>query len=291
MFKCIPKFDRCRRDSLVLAVVPLLVWIVGCGHAAQQSGRFAPECGYTVSVSKVTVGEGGGDWFSQADYQVSVQRQDPSVLRQVSELEDRMDRLGETSAELSRTMAPLLEKRRLSELEPGPGLTEVERRRLVELERLVVVAEAGAEEYRELQALTEKRERSQLQRGQPLSHGDSAALERMLDSVSALEERISHAGNEHRALLESITGYTATVESDEKTVHFRLTPVLTVYPDDVLRVRVVDVDMFDNDVYGVHRFRVAGEMLRAGALELGPTPDGGVLALELEFRPAHSGAC
>lgn len=273
----------------MLAVIPLLAWIVGCGDAARRSGKFAPECGHAVSVGQVWLGE-GGDWFSQPDYRVEIQRQDSSVLRQISELEDRMDRWWEASVESRSRMAPLLEKRKLSE-ESGPELTEVERRRVVVLERLLEVAEAGAEEYRELQALTEKRKRSKLQPGPPLSHGESVALEALLDSVSALEARISHARNERKILLDSITGYTTTVESDERIVQFGSTPVLTIYPDDVLLVRVVDVDMLVDDVYGLHRLRVAAEMLRAGRFQLGATPDGGILALELNFRPADSRTC
>ena len=157
-----------RRTPLpVLAVVPLFPWIVGWGGAepvpvpgrtpaalqtvsasvvtagsgsslwdARKSGEFAQERGYAVSVGQVTVGAGGGATFSRPDYRVEIQRRDPPVLRKVHELADRMDGWRKESAELRRSMAPLLEKRKLSEVEPGPELSEAERRRLAELEGL-----------------------------------------------------------------------------------------------------------------------------------------------------------
>ncbi len=240
-----------------------------------------------VSVGQVAVGAGGGDTFSRPDYRVEIQRRDPPALRRVHELADRMDAWRKESAELRGSMAPLLEKRRLSEVEPGPELSEAERRRRAELEALRL-AEASAEEVRELRALTEKREKSELRPGPLLTPGEAAALEQLGDSVGALETRISAAEEESETLLEAIVGYTATVNSEEKTVHFGWTPVLTVYPDDVLLIRVVDVDM---SVYGVHQLRVTAEMLRARAFELGPTLDRGIRALELNFRPADPRAC
>ncbi len=227
--------------------------------------------------------------FSRPDYRVEIQRRDPSALRKVHELEDRMDIWRRESAELRGSMAPLLEKRRLSEVEPGPVLSEAERGRLARLEALRLV-DASAEEVRELRALTEKREKSELRPGPPLTPGQAAALEQLRDSVGALRTRISAAEDERETLLDTIVGYTATIDSEEKTVHFGWTPVLTVYPGDVLLIRVVDVDMSEDDVYGVHQLRVTAEMLRADAVELGPTLDRGIRALELRFRPADSGA-
>ncbi len=304
----------------VLAVVPLFAWGIGWGDArtgpvldrtpaagqavsasaratgpgssssvAPDAGEIVQERGYTVSVGRVTVGAGGGDTFSRPDYRVEIQRRAPPVLRRIHQLGDRMDRWREESAGFARSMDPLVEKRRLSEVVPGPELTEAERRRLTELEELTLV-EAGAEEFRELRALAEKRERSELRPGPALTPGESAALEELRDSVATLEARVSAAGGERRSLLDAIVGYTATVDSEEKTVHFGSTPVLTVYPDDVLLIRVVDVDMTEDDVYGVHQLRVTAEMLAAGAFELGPTLDRGIRALELRFRPADPGA-
>ena len=251
----------------------------------------AQERAYVVSVGRVTVGAGGGDAFSRPDYRVEIQRRDPPVVRRIHELADRMDRWREESAELGRGIAPLLEKRRLSEVEPGPKLTDAERRRLAELEELTL-AEAGAEEVRELRALTEKREISELRPGPPLTPIESVVLEELRDGVRALAARISDAGDERETLRGTVVGYTATVDSEGKTVHFGSTPVLTVYADDVLLIRVVDVDLTDDDVYGVHQLRVTAEMLGAGTVELGPTLDRGIRAIELNFRPAdRGGAC
>lgn len=298
----------------VLALVPLFAWTVGCGGAVSGPGRtpaalqavsasvvtagsgsglwsartsreFAQERGYTVSVGRVTVGAGGGDMFSRPDYRVEIQRRDPPVLRRVHELADRMDGWRRESAELRSSMAPLMEKRRLSEVGPGPELSEAERGRLAELEALRL-AEASAEEVRELRGLTEKRERSELRPGPPLTSGEAAELEQLGDQVGALQARVSAAEDERETLVDTVVGYTATVDSEEKTVHFGRAPVLTVYPDDVLLIRVVDVDMTEDDVYGVHQLRVTAEMLEAGAFELGPTLDRGIRALELNFEPA-----
>jgi len=257
-------------------------------RGVRRSGGFAQERGYAVSVGRVTVGAGGGDAFSRPDYRVEIQRRDPPVLRRIHELADRMDGWREESVELGRAMAPLLEKRRRAEVEPGPELTDAERRRLAELEELTL-AEAGAQEVRELRALTEKREKSELRPGPPLTPDELAALEELRDSAAALEARVSAAAAERGSLLDAVVGYTATVDSEEKTVHFGSRPVLTVYPDDILLIRVVDVDISDDDVYGVHQLRVTAEMLGAGAFELGPTLDRGIRALELNFRPADSG--
>ena len=299
----------------LLPVVPLFVWIdAGAGPmldrtpaaptvsasvmAAVSTSTLkgtrklvdrAQERAYAVSVGRVTVGAGGGDAFSRPDYRVEIQRRDPPVVRRIHEFTDRMDRWREESAELRHGIAPLLEKRRLSEVEPGPTLTDAEWRRLAELEELTL-AEAGAEEVRELRALTDKRERSALRPGPPLTPVESAALEELRDGVRALETRISDAGDERETLLGTVVGYTATVDSEEKTVHFGSTPVLTVYPDDLLLIRVVDVDINADDLYGVHQLRVTAEMLEWGTVELGPTLDGGIRALELNFRPADPGA-
>ena len=72
-------------------------------------------------------------------------------------------------------------------------------------------------------------------------------------------------------------------------MHFGSTPVLTICTDDILLIRVVDVDVSEDDVYGVHQLRVTAEMLRMGAVELGPTLDAGIRALELNFKPAGPG--
>ena len=234
-----------------------------------------------VSVGRVTVGPGGGDFFSRPDYRVEIRRMDRAVEQRVSDLSDRIDEWEAESAEVVRRVSPLRQKQRLSEVRPGPPLTAEEEKRLAELSTLEL-ARATFDERLEHETLTEKKKNAELRPGPPLTPADSARMRELDGALNALRDSLSGARDRRGELLDTIVGYTGVVDSDEKTVHFGYRPVLTVYPGDLLLLTVVDVDVTDDDLYGVHAVQVTQEMIAAGSAELGPTA--GIRALELNFR-------
>lgn len=140
------------------------------------------------------------------------------------------------------------------------------------------------EDVRAFRALKEKQEKSRRQPGPPLTGAEAARLQTLQDEVDSLERSIRASKRQRKALLATIVGHTRKVTSNAKTVSFGSKPVLTIYAGDLLQVKVVDKDLFNDDVYGSHVYHVTADALQAGAVELGRTA--GISALRLRFRPA-----
>lgn len=247
----------------------------------------AHEQGYSVSVGLVTLGHGGGDVWSRPDNRVEIRRRDRAVAVQVNALSDKINLMISQETEREELRAPLLEKRRLSEVRPGPKLTELEAARLAELEEKS--PPETYEERRELRELADKRVNSELEPGPPLTPEETAELDRLDSDLEALRARISNERSARAALKATVVGYTQERSTRAKRVHFDWHHVLTVYLDDILLIKVVDVDTNEDDVYGEYAIQVTAETLRSeGNIELGPTIHGGVRELQLRFTaPEH----
>lgn len=202
-------------------------------------------------------------------------------------MDDLSDQISGWKAEI-RKLRPLMsrlgEKRRLSEVKPGPELTPAERQRLGELYR-IPLEDADESDIRAFRALKAKEKRSKRQPGPPLTGAEEAKLKELKEQIET-RNRIRRAADRRRdALLAAILGRTPVVTTDAKTVSFGFRPVLTIYEGDLLQIRVLEKDFLDDDVYGSHVVHVTSDMLDAGSVELGRTA--GISALMLKFRPAE----
>ena len=258
-------------------VMLTLAMLVGATAAVAQKP------GYVVWVDRVTVGGGGGDPLSRADYQVEIRRRDPAAQEKVDDLADQISGWQAASKKLRQILTGLQNKQKLSEVKPGSELTPAERERLAKLAR-TPLGDASSRDVRAFRALKEKEKKGQRQPGPPLTAAEAARLKALQDEANGLEKSIRAAKTQRKALLATIVGHTRKVSSDAKTVSFGSKPVLTIYVGDLLQVKVVDKDLFSDDVYGSHVFHVTENALRAGAVELGRTA--GIRALRLRFRPA-----
>lgn len=189
--------------------------------------------------------------------------------------------MGDTRA-LGRRAAPLEEKERLSERQPGPPLTEQERVRLEELSEPPSSEPLSVNEDRELARLRIKHEASLQVPGPPLTVAEAARLSELRAQLERAQAAISAAGENRDRLLESITGRTSIIDADSNTVVFNQR-VLVVYPGDTLVVLVVDDDELADDVFGVLRLDATAELLEAGEdVVLSDRPH--VESLQLRFR-------
>lgn len=238
--------------------------------------------GYLVWVDRVTVRVKRGDAFSRADVQVEIRRRAPAIQERVDALSDRISAWKAETRKLRPLMSRLQEKRKLSELRPGPELTPAERQRLDRLSR-TPLEDAARTDIRAFRALKAKEKRSRRQPGPPLTVAEAAKLKKLKEQIETNKKSRLAADKQRDALLAMIVGRTPVVTTDAKTVFFGSRPVLTIYEGDLLQVRVLEKDFLDDDVFGSHVVHATSDLLVAGSVDLGRTA--GISALILKFRP------
>ena len=244
---------------------------------------WAQKQGYGVSAGLLTVSSTAGlDALSRPDFQVRIWRKDPDIEAKVGRLDDRITELDNEADRLLERKGPLQRKRQQSEIEPGPPLTAAERERLAELSALPL-AEAQAPQIEELRRLQTKEEASERQPGPALTAAEEAELQSLAARRDGALGELANTRRERSGAYALIYGATRTVSSNSRIVEFGSGPVLTVHEGDVLRITVVDEDMFVDDVLGTHSLIVTSEILERGAVELGRSAS--VRSLNLHFRP------
>ena len=260
------------RRILAMAVAPMLLSTAG----------WAQNQGYDVSVGLLTVTAPARDVFSSTDFQVRIRRQDPAIEARVDALAEQIDRLDDEADRLLRRMGPLQRKEAESRIEPGPPLTAAERELLAELSARPL-AEALDFHVRELRRLRNKDEASRRQPGPMLTAVEQGELQALADRREGVLRELQTTRGERSRTLALIYGRTRTIDSDSRTLDFNSGRILTVYDGDSVRITVVDVDLFEDDVFGSHALRVTSRILEEGSVRLGRA--GSIERLELHFVP------
>ncbi len=275
----------CNKATLLLAVQLLGIFVSDVSGAEIEGAGSTDAQRYHASVGVVKLGSNKSDFWSAPDIRVEIRRHDRVVAERIVDLADKIDGMNSDANKLRDLQNPILEKQRLSELRPGPKLTDEE------AARLAVLAEKTDltyEEGRQLRVLRKKKESSEIIPGPPLSEDEIAELEELDIALSELRAAIAQEQRGLTTLQEKIVGYTNEISTRERHVHFGWRYILTVYEDDVLLVKVVDVDTTEDDVFGEYAIRVSAELLASSAIhELGPTFDRGLRGLQIQFVAAE----
>ena len=273
------------KPATLIAILMLSLSAASTSGSENQVARNTEGQRYHASVGLVTLGSYQGDFWSDPDIRVEIRRHDRAVTEQIVELADKIDRMNSDAKELEDLRAPILEKQRLSELQTGPKLTDDE---TIQLATLAEKSNTTWEEDRDLRVLTEKKEKSEQIPGPPLSDDESAELDRLNSALRELRAAIAQERRSLSALRVKVVGYTKQISTKEKYVHFGWPYILTVYEDDILLVKVVDVDATEDDVFSEYTIRVSAELLASSAIhELGPTFDRGLRGLQIQFVAAE----
>ena len=268
--------------------------------------------GYSLRVGKlVMTTTGPGDWFSAPDMAVRVERQDPAAWEAIHRLDDALKAMNKENRDLMEARRPLLQKKAASEVEPGTPLISVELERLAQLEselvdqcteqRLKKCQSMPCKSYPEIKGCglclkcTERRDlqkrktESEVVPGPPLTVAETRKLENSRKRESELDNEITRARAERSRLFATVSRETESITTRKTTMHFGDEDLITVYPDDVLIISVVESDGGRGGKYELYdRFATAGSrhVLDAGKSELRSRK---VRLLELSFRRLESG--
>ncbi len=235
------------------------------GNPNRLTAQQAPVDGYIVRVGKLVItAKASGDWFSKPDMAVRVERHDQAVWQAVHRLDDRINPLRQEFADLKKQEERLSQKKAASEIEPGTPLTAVESARLAHLD-----LEVGDQcsEFRlqmcpseqctsnadvdlcgpcpkctERQALRKRQAESEVIPGPSLTIEEAQQLQEVMRRVPELGDDIRRAVSERSSILATVIQETHSISTDRTTMHFADEEVITVYPNDVLLIRVVESD-------------------------------------------------
>ena len=244
----------------------------------------AQQSGYQVSVGRLAVNaKSDQDIFSGIDFQVRIRREDPVVQARLDGINAQIGDLDREADSLLRRMNPLQHKESQSEIEPGPPLSDSERK---QQERLFAMpsSKMSLSQKRKLRRLNRKEEMSKVQPGPPLTAEEISELQAIRDRLGTVRYSLRTLRGDRSEAQAMIYGSTGTIETRKTTVYFNSGPILKVYEGDFLQVTAVDDDLFRDDVFGVHRFAVTGQMLRNGGVDLGSVHL--IRSLELNFSPS-----
>ncbi len=234
------------------------------------------------------------DFLSGADVQVRVERQD---LRMEGLVDDLGTGLAEIAARVERLQAELsalVQKDELSK--PKLPLTESERTRMNQLKsetqaysegRLQLSSAEVSLRETELTELEAKDEASKRKPSPPLSDAERARRYEIPIQQSMLNAASGRYRLELACVERLVRGRTPERSRKSGRYNFRRSGTLVkVYEGDTLLISVVDIDVEDDDVFGVYAIEVTGSILDSGTLRL-PRKEK-VNELELFFRPLRA---
>ena len=271
--------------------------------AAQQ----ARPHGYSLQVGKlVMTSSGPGDWFSAPDMAIRVERQDPASWEAIHRLDSETWAMVHESGDLDEALSRLMEKKAASEIEPGSPLTSTELERLAQLESKLAgqCSEQERNKCRSMPCATypeihgcslcsqcaERRDlrkrmtESEIVPGPPLTVTETRRLEDLSRRQEELQNAIGRARSERRRVFATLSRETESITTRQTTMHFGDVDLITVYPDDVLLIRVVESDGGRGgkyELYDSFPTVVPRHVLDAGELQLRSRK---VRLLELKFR-------
>ncbi len=245
---------------------------------------WAQNQGYELGIGRLVVTSTNWDAASTADFQVRVNRRDPAVEKKIAALNKRISKFSDEVDRLEDQLSPFEEKVEQSKIEPGPSLTDSERKTRAVLSEMTSEEMTAALVW-ELMRLNQKDEESRREPGPPLTPEEEAQMQSLKDRLSNVEGDMQEVVRERNFNQTLIYGKTRILDSESRTMDFESQGILTVYTGDVLRITVVDDDFFKDDVIGRHAIQLSEQVLWSGSLDLGQADS--ILALELHFTPAR----
>ena len=280
----------------------LCMLLSGTPHriAAQQTGSH----GYSLQVGKlVMTSSGPGDWFSDPDMAIRVERQDPASWEAIHRLDDEIKAMVRESSELDEAVGALIEKKVASEIEPGSPLTGVELEHLAHLESKLA-GQCGEQDLRKCRSmpcasypeikgcglcsqcaerrdLRQRKTESEVIPGPPLTAAETLYLEDLRKRLEEVEDEAGRARLERGRVFATVSRETKSITTRLTTMHFGDVDLITVYPDDVLVIRVVESDVGNDELYDSLATAVPLQVLEAGEAQLRSRK---VRLLELKFR-------
>ncbi|MDE2976444.1 MAG: hypothetical protein OXU63_02860 [Acidobacteriota bacterium] len=231
------------------------------------------------------------DFLSGADVQVRVERQDLKIEGIVDDIRIGLAEIAARGERLQAELSALVQKDELSK--PKPPLTESERKRMNDLRSEVQAYSEGtlqldsarvSSRETELTELEARDEASKRKPGPPLSDTERARRHEIPVQRSVLSAASGRYRRELACVERLLRGRTPERSRQSGRYNFRRSGTLVkVYEGDTLLVSVVDIDLDDDDLFGVYAIHVTGSILAGGTLRL-PRKDK-VNDLELFFRP------
>lgn len=294
-----------------IGAVCLCVLASGLPHriAAQQ----APSHGYSLQVGKlVMTSSGPGDWFSAPDMAIRVERQDSASWEAIHRFDDEIKAMVKVSGDLDEAVSSLMEKKAASEIEPGSPLTRFELERLAQLESKLVgqcseqerrkCRSMPCETYPEIKGcslcsqcaerrdLRKRKTESEVVPGPALTVAETRQLEDLRKRQKELQDELGRARSERRRVYATVVRETESITTRQTTMHFGDVNLITVYPDDVLVIKVVESDGGKGGTYELYddvATVVPRHVLAAGESQLRSRK---IRLLELKFRRLGRGS-
>ena len=244
---------------MMAVMVPVIV--VACASAAMaQRGATGSREAYRLTLQVLGGMAGCVDRFSAPEYYATAYRRDAGVERQVAAIDRELRELGPRVMQLNARIAPLAQREHRTR-----PLSDEQRRELEELR------ETRLELARERR---EGRRRVSSEEGEALGR----ELARIDGAVQALEERIPLTDEEAlslrdlRSRLAPLDDRTRALNAGRREframVAMRTPGALRVYPNDSLRLRLMETDVLSDDECATWRLTLDREVLEQGGAEL-----------------------
>lgn len=302
------------RVSPKIGAVCLCMLAFGIPH--RNAAQPAPAPGYSLQVGKlVMTSSGPGDWFSDPDMAIRIERQDSAGWEAIHRLDDEIKAMVKETGDLDDALSRLMAKKVASEIEPGSPLTSFELDSLAELESRLA-GQCSEQERRKCQSmpcatypeiqgcslcsqcatlrdLRKRKTESEVVAGPPLTIAETRQIEDLRKRRAELQNEMGRARSERRRVFATLSRETESITTRQTTMHFGDVDLIAVYPDDVLLIKVVESDGGRGGSYELYdslAIVVPRHVLDAGESQLRSRK---VRLLELKFRrlerSSHSG--
>ena len=241
-------------------VATLVLAVGGAGSFAQASetGAGHADEAYRMTLQILGGMSSCGDRHSGPEYYGAATRRDPGVEEDLDRVRGELENLEPRIEAFDERIEPLLPRENNTVPLTEDELRELEalRERSPELERLLKDAEAGSEERRALLA-----ERSNLNR----------SVQRLEDSIPLTDEEARFL-RDQRAQREPLVARRSvlnTRQADLRSLITMTTPgSLRVYPNDSLRLSLMEKDVFADDTCATWQLTLDREILQKGGIDL-----------------------
>ncbi len=267
-----------RRNSTKLEMVAVMVpvvFVAGASATLAQPGATGSREAYRLTLQVLGGTAGCTDAFTAPEYYATADRRDAKVEQQIDEIDRELAELRPRVMDLSGRIEPLAQREQRTR-----PLSDEQRR---ELEALRGSQRELARERRENSRQLSSEERQALRREQtrvdqavqrleqsmPLTDGEALFLQAQRNQLAPLNDRtrvLTAGRRELRAL-----------------VAMRTPGALRVYPNDSLRLRLMETDVLSDDVCARWRLELDREVLEQGGTEL---EVGGRALLRVRVQPA-----
>lgn len=250
--------ERARWSEWVAALV---VVIAGVSTAASEVGSPEADEAYLMTLQILGGLPSCGDEFSGPEYYGAATRRDPQVEESLDRIDKELDKLVPRIDAFDERMEPLLPREHNTVPLTDGELRELEalRERSGDLERQIKEMKSGdlaPEKGRVLRE--EKREADR-------------SIERLENSMPLTEEEarfLRDQKKQREPLVERRSVLKAEQQSLRSLISMRTPGSLRVYPNDSLRLRLMEKDAFDDDICATWEVTLDREILDKGGVDL-----------------------